>query len=157
MLNGMSLLSDANTIGTFSDEHPVANLDMFVLTTTQSVTSISPLPAPTPTKNLLQKLATTTPHETDHAILGIIECSKRGNASERFMRVSQNTPRIPPRKEVAVHHRRNRDDGSTSVGEETVVAGCVRNRTIWWCVNKKRHFFSPDRASHNDLLLLLNT
>ena len=81
VLNGISLLSDANTIGTFSDDYSVADLDMFVLTTTQRVTSISPLPAPTPTKNLFQKLATTT-HETDHAILGIIVCSKRGNASE---------------------------------------------------------------------------
>ena len=62
------------------------------------------------------------------------------------MRVSQNTPRIPPRKEMTVHHRGKRDDGSTSVGEETVVAGCVRNRIIWWCVNKKSTF-SPDRAN----------
>ena len=41
VLIGMSLLSDVNTIGTFSDEYPVADLDMFVLTTTQRITSMS--------------------------------------------------------------------------------------------------------------------
>ena len=41
VLFGMTLLSDVNTIGTFSDEYPVADLDMFVLTTTQRVTSMS--------------------------------------------------------------------------------------------------------------------
>ena len=41
VLFGMRLLSDVNTIGTFSDEYSVADLDMFVLTTTQRITSMS--------------------------------------------------------------------------------------------------------------------
>ena len=34
VLNEISLLSDANTIGTLNDKYPMADLDMFVLTTT---------------------------------------------------------------------------------------------------------------------------
>ena len=66
VLIGMSLLSDANTIGTFSDEYPVADLDMFVLTTTQRITSmlskanekpISKIGNDDPTKLTTQSLA----------------------------------------------------------------------------------------------------
>ena len=61
VLYGVSLLLDANTMGTFSDEYPVADLDMFVLATTKRITSISSLPAPTPTKNTFPKMAKPTP------------------------------------------------------------------------------------------------
>ena len=154
MLNGVGLLPDANTMGTFSHEYRVADLDMFVLTNTQRNTSISFLHQ-RQRKTQCKQWQNQPLHEKDHAILGIIVRSKQRNASQRLCGFHQHTAETLRGRSEREPLKKNRADGSTYVGEETVVAGCVRNRIVWWCVNKKMHFPSWPHESR-DLLLLLN-
>ena len=154
VLDGMNLLSDANTMGTFSDEYPVADLDMFVLATTQRITSILSLRAPTPTKNTMQKMAKPTPFMRMATQSWASSCVRNKEMRLNVYAGFTNTRRIPERNESK--SKEKRADGSTTVGEETVVAGCVRNRIVWLCVNKKMHLPTWPHESH-DLLLLLKT
>ena len=93
---------DANTMGTFSHEYRVADLDMLVLTNTQRNTSISFLHQ-RQRKTQCKQWQNQPLHEKDHAILGIIVRSKQRNASQRLCGFHQHTQK-PSAEEVNVNH-----------------------------------------------------
>ena len=105
-----------------------------------------PLPAPTPTKNTVQKLAKPTPHENDHAILGIIVRSKQRNASQRLCGFT-NTRRSP--KEMTVNHRKKSRWLHNS--RRRNCRYWVRSKPSYLVVCEQKCTFPPDRTNQTIL------